>query len=93
MRPTRTQDERDAMTVEIGYALFSAAFAAVLALGAVSGPALLFRLPFAVEKILITSGIMLAVALFAVRVVTVLIRFGRAAGAQPSHPGRTNPDS
>ena len=93
MRPTRTQAQRDAITVEIGYALFSAAFAAAVALGAVSGPALLFDLPFPVEKFLITAGIMLAVALFAVRVVTVLIRFGRAAGAQPNHPGRTNPDS
>jgi hypothetical protein len=25
--------------------------------------------------------------------VTVLVRFGRAAGTHPSHPGRTNPDS
>lgn len=89
----RTQGQRDAMTVEIGYALFSAAFAAALVLGAVSGPALLFDLPVSVEKGLITSGVLLATALFAVRVVTVLVRFGRAAGAHPSHPGRTNPDS
>lgn len=81
------------MTVEIGYAVFSAAFVAAVVLGAVSGPALLFDLPVLVKKTLITSGVLLAVALFAVRVVTVLVRFGRAAGAHPSHPGRTNPDS
>lgn len=89
----RTQAQRDAMTVEIGYALFSAAFAAALVLGAVAGPALLFDLPLSVEKVLITSGVLAATALFAVRVVTVLVRFGRAAGSHPSHPGRTNPDS
>jgi hypothetical protein len=81
------------MTIEIGYALISATFAAGLALGAVSGPALLFDLPLPVEKGLITSGVLLATALFAVRVVTVLVRFGRAAGTHPSHPGHTNPDS
>jgi hypothetical protein len=89
----RTQEQRDAMTIEIGYALLSATFGAGLALGAVSGPALLFDLPLPIEKVLITSGVLLATALFAVRVVTVLVRFGRAAGTHPSHPGRTNPDS
>ncbi|MGW2967179.1 DUF6332 family protein [Streptomyces mirabilis] len=89
----RTQEQRDAMTIEIGYALLSATFAAGLALGAVSGPALLFDLPLTIEKGLITSGVLLATALFAVRVVTVLVRFGHAAGTHPSHPGRTNPDS
>ena len=34
----RTQAERDAMTVEIGYALVSAVFAAVVVFGAVAGP-------------------------------------------------------
>ncbi|MFF1449203.1 DUF6332 family protein [Streptomyces sp. NPDC058274] len=89
----RTQAQRDAMTVEIGYALFSAAFGAAVVLGAVGGPALLFDLPRYVEKALLASGVLLATALFAVRVVSVLVRFDRTAGTQPSQPGRTNPDS
>ena len=87
----RTQAERDAITVEIGYALCSAAFAAAVVLGAVAGPALLFALPEAVEVSLTGAGLVLATALFAVRTVAVLVRFRRA--AQPSQPGRTSPDS
>ncbi|MFI8089291.1 DUF6332 family protein [Streptomyces sp. NPDC086080] len=87
----RTQAERDAITVETGYALLSAAFAAALVLGAVAGPAWLFELPDAVEVSLFRAGLVLATALFAVRTVAVLVRFRRA--AQPSQPGRTSPDS
>ncbi len=87
----RGQAERDAITVEIGYALCSAAFAAAVVFGAVAGPALLFALPGAVEAVLMRGGGVLAGALFAVRTVSVLVRFRRA--AQPSQPGRTNPDS
>lgn len=87
----RTQAERDAMTVEIGYALASAAVLAALVFGAVSGPALLFDLSDATEDLLIPIGSGLAVILFFVRVVSVLVRFQR--GPQPSQPGRTNPDS
>ncbi|WP_371552027.1 DUF6332 family protein [Streptomyces sp. NBC_00554] len=76
-RGRRSQAERDAITVEIGYALCSAAFAAAVVFGAVSGPALLFDLPGAVGKALLASGILLAAALFAVRAVSVLVRFGR----------------
>ncbi|MFC9063024.1 DUF6332 family protein [Streptomyces sp. NPDC048171] len=87
----RTQGERDAMTVEIGYALCSAAFAAAVLFGAVAGPAYLFALPAGSRGVLVTAGAVLAVAVFLVRVVSVLVRFGR--GGQPSQPGRTNPDS
>ncbi|WP_122620736.1 DUF6332 family protein [Streptomyces sp. Tu 4128] len=87
----RTQGERDAMTVEIGYALCSAAFAAVVLFGAVAGPAYLFPLPAGARGVLVPAGVVLAVAVFLVRVVSVLVRFGR--GGQPSQPGRTNPDS
>ncbi|MGW1163755.1 DUF6332 family protein [Streptomyces sp. NPDC002519] len=31
--------------------------------------------------------------IFAARLVSVLVRFGRGAGGQPSQPGRTSPDS
>ncbi|MGW2823830.1 DUF6332 family protein [Streptomyces sp. NPDC001443] len=76
----RTQAERDAITVEIGYALCSAAFAAALVFGAVAGPALLFELPVGWEKLLLRAGLALAAVLFAVRVVSVLYRFrGRPA--------------
>ncbi|MBT3152600.1 hypothetical protein HTV45_17245 [Streptomyces sp. CHD11] len=87
----RTQAERDAITVEIGYALLSAALAAALVLGAVAGPALLFELPAAVEVLLVRGGWVVAAVLFVVRTVAVLVRFRRA--AQPSQPGRTSPDS
>lgn len=87
----RTQAQRDAITVEIGYALFSAAFAAAVLFGAVAGPALLFALPDGLETVLLRTGLVLAPVVFTARVVGVLVRFrGRA---QPSQPGRTNPDS
>ncbi|CAM5260768.1 DUF6332 family protein [Streptomyces aurantiogriseus] len=87
----RTQAQRDAITVEIGYALCSAAFAAAVLFGAVAGPALLFRLPDVFETSLLRTGLALAPLMFVARVVSVLGRFrGRA---QPSQPGRTNPDS
>ncbi|MFD7437933.1 DUF6332 family protein [Streptomyces sp. NPDC059861] len=87
----RTQAERDAITVEIGYALCSAAFAAVVLLGAIAGPAWLFDLPRVVETSLVRTGLVLGPALFVVRVVAVLVRFRQA--GQPSQPGRTSPDS
>ncbi|WP_309060960.1 DUF6332 family protein [Streptomyces sp.] len=87
----RSQAERDAITVEIGYALCSAAFAAAVVFGAVAGPALLFALPDTLETVLLRTGLVLAPVLFAVRTVGVLVRFRRP--AQPSQPGRTNPDS
>ncbi|WP_328483524.1 DUF6332 family protein [Streptomyces sp. NBC_00377] len=87
----RTQTERDIITVEIGYALFSAAFAAAVVYGAVAGPALLFHLPGLAEKSLLRAGTALAPVVFAARVISVLVRL--RTGAQPSQPGRTSPDS
>ncbi|MEU1101925.1 DUF6332 family protein [Streptomyces tibetensis] len=86
-----SQAERDAITVEIGYALCSAAFAAAVIFGAVAGPALIFDLPETAERVLVRAGLVLAPVLFAARVVSVLLRFRRA--GQPSQPGRTSPDS
>ncbi|WP_435849408.1 DUF6332 family protein [Streptomyces tibetensis] len=86
-----TAQSRDAITVEIGYALCSAAFAAAAIFGAVAGPALIFDLPGTPERVLVRAGLVLAPVLFAARVVSVLLRF-RSAG-QPSQPGRTSPDS
>lgn len=87
----RTQAERDAITVEIGYALCSAAFAAAVVFGALAGPALLFDLPDTPERLLLRTGMVLAPVLFVARVVAVLVRFRSA--DQPSRPGRTSPDS
>ncbi|KKD08024.1 DUF6332 family protein [Streptomyces sp. WM6386] len=90
----RDQAARDAITVEIGYALFSAAFAAAVVFGALAGPALLFELPRTVEKLLMHVALALTPVLFVARVLSVLLRFRREDGvAQPSQPGRTNPDS
>ncbi|MFF4209496.1 DUF6332 family protein [Streptomyces sp. NPDC001796] len=89
----RTQAQRDAITVEIGYALCSAVFAAALVFGVVAGPAFAFGLPGGTRHMLVVPGIAVASVLFAVRVVSVLVRFGRGVGAQPSQPGRTSPDS
>jgi hypothetical protein len=88
----RTQAERDAITVEIGYALLSAAFAAAVAFGVIAGPKLMFAMPYAVERGLLVAGAAAAALVFPVRVVTVLRRFARTS-AQPSQPGRTRPDS
>ncbi|WP_155059217.1 DUF6332 family protein [Streptomyces blattellae] len=87
----RDQARRDAITVEIGYALCSAAFAAAVVFAAVAGPALLFELPDTMETLLLRTGLVLAPALFAARVVSVLLRFRQP--PQPSRPGRTSPDS
>lgn len=87
----RTQGERDAITVEIGYALCSAAFAAAVLFGAVAGPGYVFALPAGLRDVLVGSGAVLAGVVFLGRVVSVLLRFG--SGAQPSQPGRTSPDS
>ncbi|MFJ3775975.1 DUF6332 family protein [Streptomyces sp. NPDC090075] len=96
----RGQAERDAITVEIGYALCSAVFAAAVAFGTVAGPALLFDLPTTLDRALPPVGAVLAALLFCARVVSVLVRFRRSPRpsqpgqpGQPSQPGRTSPDS
>ncbi|QES51535.1 hypothetical protein DEJ50_30495 [Streptomyces venezuelae] len=73
----RSQADRDAITVEIGYAVFSGAFAAALVFGAVAGPALLFELPHRLERVLTTAGGVLAAAVFALRAAHLLWRFAR----------------
>lgn len=87
----RDQAERDAITVEIGYALCSAAFAAAVVFGALAGPVWLFTLPEIVETVLLRTAQVVAPVLFAARVISVLVRF--RTDAQSSQPGRTNPDS
>jgi hypothetical protein len=108
VRRRRSQAERDAITVEIGYALCSAAFVAAVLFGAVVGPAFAFGLSGGTRDTLIGVGTTVAAVVFFVRVVSVLVRFHRERTAeqatsraaeradrssQPSQPGRTNPDS
>ncbi|MBC9727656.1 DUF6332 family protein [Streptomyces sp. TRM68367] len=87
----RTQAERDALTVEIGYALCSAAFLAAVVFGAVAGPAFAFDLSDGARSTLVGAGATVAAVPFFARVVSVLFRFRES--AQPSQPGRTSPDS
>ncbi|MFI1393782.1 DUF6332 family protein [Streptomyces sp. NPDC020681] len=88
----RTQAERDAITVEIGYALLSAVLVAAVVFGVIAGPKLMFTMPYAVERGLLVAGGVAAVVVFVLRLITVLWRFARTA-PQPSQPGRTRPDS
>ncbi|WP_063803678.1 DUF6332 family protein [Streptomyces silvensis] len=75
-RRRRSQAERDAVTIEIGYALVSATALALAVIGVVvAGPALAFDLPKAARGTLFGAGVSLAVTAFVVRLVTVLWRF------------------
>ncbi|MEW2632899.1 DUF6332 family protein [Streptomyces sp. NPDC048389] len=88
----RTQADRDAVTIEISYALISAAVAAALVFGAVAGPKLMFTMGYAVERGLLIAGTAAGALVFVLRVATVLWRFGRGA-ARPGRPGHTSPGS
>ncbi|MDX3853874.1 DUF6332 family protein [Streptomyces sp. AK02-01A] len=85
---SRSGAERDAITVEIGYAVLTAAFAAGLVYGVIAGSARYFELPRVVGHV----GAVAACLTFVARVVHVLWRFPRRSG-RPSRPGRTRPDS
>ncbi|MFE0091321.1 DUF6332 family protein [Streptomyces sp. NPDC058991] len=87
----RTQAQRDEMTVEIGYALLSAAFAAAAVFGAIAGPKLMFAMPYAVERGLLLAATAAAALVFPLRVVTVLRRFSREADRRglPDRAGQT----
>ncbi|MFD8412211.1 DUF6332 family protein [Streptomyces sp. NPDC059650] len=80
----RTQADRDALTIEIGYAFVSACFAAALVFCAVYGPALAFGLSPAVEGVLAVAGGLLAAVVFVLRVIHLLWRFAR----RPENDGR-----
>ncbi|MFG2830333.1 DUF6332 family protein [Streptomyces sp. NPDC048434] len=103
MSPTRTPAERDAVTIEIMFALVSGAFVG-LSGGGVLGSAVLWGgMPGSWRGPWLTVSAVLGGALFCVRVVRVLRRLPARPGAgpstedviwiQPSQPGRTNPDS
>ncbi|WP_328908683.1 DUF6332 family protein [Streptomyces sp. NBC_00234] len=73
----RSQEDRDAITVEIGYALVSASFVAAAGFGGTVAPALFLDLPGTVERVLTMAGGTIAALAFIARVVHVLWRFPR----------------
>ncbi|MFI1279941.1 MULTISPECIES: DUF6332 family protein [unclassified Streptomyces] len=73
----RTQADRDAITIEIGYALASACFAAALAFGAVYGPVPAFSLSPATGRVLALVGAGVAAVVFVLRIAHVLRGFAR----------------
>ncbi|WP_326622150.1 DUF6332 family protein [Streptomyces decoyicus] len=103
MSGTRTRAERDAVTVEIMFALVSGAFVGGLGFGVLSSAILWAGLPDAWSGPWLAASGAVGGMLCGVRVVRVLRRMPRrpAAGPsardvvriQPSQPGRTNPDS
>ncbi|MGX1882910.1 DUF6332 family protein [Streptomyces sp. NPDC055287] len=90
---TRTQAQRDAMTIEIGFAVLSAAVLAGVTFAAVTVPWYVIGVSPRPRGIMLVTGCVLAVATFLVRVVHVLWGYRGAPGTQPSQPGRTSPDS
>ncbi|MEU9094793.1 DUF6332 family protein [Streptomyces sp. NPDC048428] len=101
----RSQADRDAMTVEIGFAVLTGALLAAVAFVAVCAPALLPASGGGVGHGLLVAAAAVAVLVFVGRVVDVLWRFrrrdterevgrrGPVLPDQPSQPGRTSPDS
>ncbi|WP_328761877.1 MULTISPECIES: DUF6332 family protein [unclassified Streptomyces] len=80
----RTQADRDAITIEIGYAFVSACFAAALVFAAVYGPALVFEVSPTTDAVLTVAGGVSAGVVFLLRITHVLWRFGR----RPENEGR-----
>lgn len=100
----RSQADRDAVTIEIGFALLTGALLAGAAFVTVCAPALLLA-SGGVGSGLLVAATIVAVLVFVGRVVDVLWRFGRRTTErevdgrgpvlpdQPGRPGRTNPGS
>ncbi|MFJ4717429.1 DUF6332 family protein [Streptomyces sp. NPDC088785] len=86
-RAHRTQAERDAMTVEIGFALFTGALLAGAVFALLMLPAFLGLAPGGSRAAHCSVAGLLAAVVFLVRVVRVLARFDR----QRSAPERTVP--
>lgn len=93
----RSQEERDALTVEIGFAVLTGGLLAVAAFFTVSAAALL-PLPGVRSGVLLGLAAGVAALVFAGRVVDVLARFSYRDQLLPSfgqvkQPGRPSPDS
>ncbi|MGW7519032.1 DUF6332 family protein [Streptomyces sp. NPDC054796] len=86
----RTQAERDATTVETGFAVVTGGLLAALAYFALALPVALAH-PAEPGPWLLAAKLT-AVTVFAARVAYVLVRW-RHRARQPSQPGRTSPDS
>ncbi|MDF6040744.1 DUF6332 family protein [Streptomyces sp. JH14] len=100
----RSQEDRDAMTVEIGFALVSGAVLAAAAFLAIGATSVYLDLSRTAEHVVFTSGAVVAAVVFVARLVDVLwgfprrgrgptARLRRQTPPQPSQPGRTSPDS
>lgn len=79
----RSQAARDALTVEIGYALASAAFAGGVVFAVIAGPVLVWDVPHPVHAALVTIGAIIAGLLAVTRTAHVLRRHTRQ-----NRPGR-----
>ncbi|AEN08431.1 MULTISPECIES: DUF6332 family protein [unclassified Streptomyces] len=91
----RTQAERDAVTVEIAYAVVSGCLMAAATCAGICLPALFLALPATGERFLFIGGAVLGALVFAVRVVHVLWRFPRSPAGPPrraDRPGGTRPE-
>ncbi|WP_028811951.1 DUF6332 family protein [Streptomyces flavidovirens] len=90
---TRTQAQRDAMTIEIGYAVLSAAVLAGVTFAAVTAPWYLLGAPPGLNKAMLVAGCVLATVVFVLRVAHVLWGYRGAPGTRPGQPGRTSSGS
>ncbi|MGW0853826.1 DUF6332 family protein [Streptomyces sp. NPDC002690] len=72
----RSQQDRDEITVEIGYALLSACFLGAVMLAAIAGPAVVWDLSPTTDRVLLITGASVGGVLAVFRVVHVLWRFG-----------------
>lgn len=90
-RGPRSQGERDAVTVEIAFALLSGGVLAGLVFLAVASPALFGD----GSEAWIRHAQWAGSSVFILRVLWVLLKWQqeRRPGGQPSQPGRTKPDS
>lgn len=85
-RGRRTQADRDAVTIEIGYAFVSACFAAALAFGAVYWPVLAFSLSAATGRALAVAGGCVATVVFLLQITHVLWGFARRPETTATEP-------
>ncbi|MYY82912.1 MULTISPECIES: DUF6332 family protein [unclassified Streptomyces] len=89
----RSQAERDAMTVEIGYALLSACFLGAVVFGAIAGPAAVWQFPSGAERVLVVTGAAAGIVLGVLRVVHVLWRYAGTPRPDPDpDPGSGSAD-
>ncbi|OKK03407.1 hypothetical protein AMK26_17995 [Streptomyces sp. CB03234] len=90
----RTQAQRDAITVEIGYALVTGALLAVGLFVLCAAPVPVLDLEGGAARGVLTVAATAAGLGFLTRVARVLWRFGAGAAAgRPGGPGRTGPDA